>query len=131
VQVACGIAVREAGPGWTGDTPPGTLPAQLLDHATGYLMAAGTSLAVARQRARGGTPHVRLSLLGTAQWLLGLPVEAGPDPEEVDPAPYLQEIDAPDGRLTLATAPGTVAGRPLRWGPPAPSFGTAVAGWPA
>ena len=35
------------------------------------------------------------------------------------------------GRLTLATAPGTVAGRPLRWGPPAPSFGTAVAGWPA
>jgi hypothetical protein len=131
VQVACGIAVREAGPGWSGDTPPGTLPAQLLDHATGYLMAAGTSLAVAQQRGRGGTPHVRFSLLGTAQWLLGLPAETGPDPEEVDPAPHLQEIDAPDGRLTLAAPPGAVEGRPLRWGPPPPSFGTAVAAWPS
>ncbi|MGE3287163.1 MAG: CoA transferase [Pseudonocardia sp.] len=131
VQVACGIAVREAGPGWTGETPPGALPAQLLDHATGYLIAAGTLRAVADQRERGGTPHVRLSLLGTAQWLLGLPPETGPDPGEVDPDPYLQEIDAPDGRLTLAIPPGSVGGHPLRWGPPPPSFGTAAAAWPS
>lgn len=129
VQVACGIAVREAGPGWTGDTPPGALPAQLLDHATGYLVAAAALRAVAEQRRRGGTPHARLSLLGTAQWLMGLPDEEGPVAGEVDPSPYLQDVDAPDGRLTLVAPPGTVDGRPLRWGPPAPSFGTAAPRW--
>lgn len=124
VQAACGIAVLEG----SADAP-GALPAQLLDHATGYLAAAGTLLAVAGQRATGGTPHVRLSLLGTAQWLLGLPRTATPDVEEVDPAPHLCDVDAPNGRLTLTIPPGVVGGRGLGWPPPAPSFGTAAPAW--
>lgn len=126
VQAACGIAVLEAGPGWTGDTAPGALPAQLLDHATGHLAAAGALLAVAHQRAAGGTPHVRLSLLGTARWLLDLPRTGIPEATEVDPAPYLQEVG---DRLTLAAPPGSVGGRALRWPPPAPDFGTAAPEW--
>ena len=62
---------------------------------------------------------MRLSLVGTAAWLQGLPRSAAVDVEEVDPAPYLVELDAPDGRLTLAAPPGTVDGRPLGWPDPA------------
>ena len=61
----------------------------MLDHATGYLAAAGALLAVAQQRREGGSPHVRLSLAGTAAWLQGLPRAAREDVPDVDPAPYL------------------------------------------
>jgi hypothetical protein len=120
VQAACGIAVEEG----SAETP-GALPAQVLDHATGYLGAAATLLALAAQRREGGTRHVRLSLVGTAAWLQGLPRSAVADVADVDPAPHLQEI----GDLTLAAPPGTVDGEPLRWSGPAPSFGTAEPRW--
>jgi CoA-transferase family III len=124
VQAACGIAVAE-GP----SDEPGVLPAQALDHATGYLAAAAALLGLDRQRREGGTHHYRLALAGTAAWLQ----DATPPPEvdavAVDPAPHLVEITAPDGVLTLAAPPGTVDGRPLTWPDPAPSFGTADARW--
>ncbi|HXV92510.1 MAG TPA: CoA transferase [Pseudonocardia sp.] len=125
VQAATGIAVVEGGP-----QGPGALPAQVLDHATGYLAAAGSLLALDRQRRVGGTPHVRLSLAGTAHWLMGLPRPAGGPVADVDPAPYLQDVATPDGRLTLTTPPGTVDGRALGWPPPAPAFGAAPPRWP-
>ena len=119
VQAACGIALAEG----SADAP-GALPAQLLDHATGYLAAAGALLALDRQRTLGGTHHVRLALAGTARWLQDLPRAAEPV-AEVDPAPHLVELDAPDGRLTLAAPPGSVDGVPLTWPAPAPAFGAA------
>ncbi|HYH29401.1 MAG TPA: CoA transferase [Pseudonocardia sp.] len=126
VQAACGIADTEGR-----DGVPGALPAQLLDHATGYLAAAGALLALAAQRRDGGSHHVRLALAGTAAWLQALP-RAAPEPvPDVDPAPYLVELDAPAGRLTLAAPPGTVDGRPLTWPGPPPAFGTAQPRWDA
>jgi CoA-transferase family III len=126
VQAACGIADAEAA-----DGVPGALPAQLLDHATGYLAAAGAFLALDAQRRSGGTHHVRLALAGTAAWLQSLPRIRPDDVPEIDPAPHLVGVDAPDGRLTLAAPPGTVDGRPLAWPAPAPSYGTAQPGWEA
>jgi len=120
VQAACGIAVDEG----TADTP-GALPAQVLDHATGYLAAAGALLAVERQRREGGSPHVRFSLAGTAAWLQSLPRAASDDLPDVDPAPYLVE----KGRCTLAAPPGTVDGAPLTWPDPAPDYGAATPEW--
>lgn len=126
VQAACGIAAEEGGP----QRRPGALPCQLLDHATGYLAAAAALLGLRRQRAVGGTPHTSLALVATAGWLQDLPrtAEAGPV-ADVDPAPYLVELAAPDGTLTLARPPGTVDGLPLDWPEPAPAYGAAVAGW--
>ncbi|WP_214366754.1 CoA transferase [Pseudonocardia sp. H11422] len=119
VQAATGIGVAEAG----GDRTrrPGALPAQVLDHATGHLGAAAALLALAGQRRTRGTPHVRLSLVVAAAWLLDQS-RADPTPKvtEVDPAPYLENLDAPDGRLTLTVPPGTVAGHGLRWPDPLP-----------
>jgi crotonobetainyl-CoA:carnitine CoA-transferase CaiB-like acyl-CoA transferase len=51
---------------------PKELPAQILDHATGYLMAFAAMMAKARQSREGGSWHVRLSLAQTGQWLWNL-----------------------------------------------------------
>lgn len=124
VQAACGIALAEGRP-----DAPGALPAQVLDHATGYLAAAGAMLALIRQRRDGGTHHVRFSLIGTAAWLQSLPRVPAVDPPDVDATPFLVELDAPDGRLTLAAPPGTVEGKALAWPDPAPAFGAAAPSW--
>lgn len=121
VQAACGIAVAEGEP----DTP-GALPAQVLDHATGYLAAAGALLAVDRQRRHGGTQHVRVALAGTAAWLQSAPAAPDHDQvEDVEPAPFLVD----KGRFTLAAPPGTVDGHPLHWPDPAPDYGAARPAW--
>ncbi|WNF26325.1 CoA transferase [Streptomyces sp. C11-1] len=65
VQVATGIAAVEGTP-----QEPGALPAQALDHGTGYLLAAGVLRSVTEQGREGGTRLLRASLAGTAQWLL-------------------------------------------------------------
>ncbi len=120
VQAACGIAVDEGKP-----DAPGALPAQVLDHATGYLAAAGALLAVERQRRNGGSHHVRLSLAGTAAWLQSLPRATPEEVPDVDPGPYLVE----KGRFTLVAPPGTVDGAPLAWPDPAPAYGAATPEW--
>jgi hypothetical protein len=119
VQAACGIAVDEGKP-----DAPGALPAQVLDHATGYLAAAAALLAVQRQRREGGTHHVRVALAGTAAWLQSQPRTAQ-DAVDVDAAPFLEE----KGRYTLAKPPGTVNGKPLTWPDPAPDYGAADPVW--
>ena len=64
VQCPTGIAFAEGI-----DGRPGVLPAQVLDHATGYLAAAAGLLALAGVQ-RGEAPRsVRLSLAQTADWL--------------------------------------------------------------
>jgi len=51
---------------------PKELPAQMLDHATGYMMAFGAMMAKARQSREGGSWHVRVSLAQTGRWLWNL-----------------------------------------------------------
>src|SRR6201999_4451851 len=51
---------------------PKELPAQILDHATGYLMAFGAMMAKARQSQEGGSWHVRVSLAQTGRWIWNL-----------------------------------------------------------
>ena len=51
---------------------PRALPMQILDFATGHLMAFAVAAAVARQQQEGGSWHVRLSLAQTGHWLRGL-----------------------------------------------------------
>ncbi|MFR9794982.1 CoA transferase [Streptomyces sp. MS06] len=64
VQVATGIAAIEGSA-----EQPGALPAQALDHGTGYLLAAGVLRALTEQTQAGGTRLVRLALARTAAWL--------------------------------------------------------------
>ncbi|WP_333738954.1 CoA transferase, partial [Streptomyces sp. IBSBF 2806] len=64
VQVATGIAVTEGSV-----ERPGALPAQALDHGTGYLLAAAVLRALTEQSYEGGSRFVRLALARTAAWL--------------------------------------------------------------
>src|SRR5262249_25345635 len=70
VQNANGLNVAEAEA--AGVPAPRELPAQALDHASGYLMAFGAMMALARKAREGGSWHVRVSLAQTGHWLAGL-----------------------------------------------------------
>ncbi|MGW0042059.1 CoA transferase [Rhodococcus sp. NPDC003348] len=76
VQAASGIALVEGG------ERPGALPVQALDHASGYLLAAGIVDAVALRVGDGLGRSVSVSLARTAHSLLGAPgrVEQPPAP---------------------------------------------------
>lgn len=64
VQAATGIAMEE------GSGAPGALPAQALDHAAGYLLAAGVTTAVRRRIDAGDSWLVEVSLARLAMELL-------------------------------------------------------------
>lgn len=55
-----------------GESQPRAMPVQILDYATGFLMAFALQAALLRQWREGGSWHVRLSLAQTGQWLRSL-----------------------------------------------------------
>ena len=65
VQVATGISAIEGAP-----ENPGALPAQALDHGTGYLLAGAVLRAVTEQAEQGYGIALRLALARTAAWLM-------------------------------------------------------------
>ncbi len=102
VQAATGIAAAYGTP-----EEPGALPAQALDHATGYLAAATVLAALVRQRDEGGGWYGELSLAQTARWLLTAPRDASPPGPAPDPGPCLQSLDSTDGSVTVVAPPGS------------------------
>src|SRR5712671_5699494 len=82
---------------------PKELPAQMLDHATGYMMAFGAMMAKARQSREGGSWHVRVSLAQTGRWLWNLGrVADGFKTEDLkgeSVAPYIEEMPSGFGPL--------------------------------
>jgi len=100
VQAATGIAVIEGSAG-----KPGALPAQALDHGTGYLLAAAIL--------RGGRgAYVEASLARTAQWLLENGAPAQPTLVEMDGDTYAQPPFGP----TAWPAPARLWGTdPPQW----------------
>jgi hypothetical protein len=122
VQIATGIGWR------TRDATgrPGALPCQLLDHATGYLAAAGALSALAARERTGATSHVEVSLARTARWLLETPPDPSP-PEPTETAPFLTPLGA---GWTGVSPPGELDGTPLTWPHLPPSYGTAPPTWP-
>jgi CoA-transferase family III len=126
VQAASGIALLERA---TGDDTPGTLPAQVLDHATGYLAAAAVLVALDRRARDGGSWHARVSLAQTAAWLLRQPRRAVPAVDELDVAPVLARLETGDHTVTVVTPPGRIDGRPLAWPSVSPRLGADVPWW--
>ncbi|HEY8356077.1 MAG TPA: CoA transferase [Ramlibacter sp.] len=68
VQAATGFNLAEAQAAGTPDQPR-ALPTQILDQATGYLIAFGAAAALRRQQLEGGSWHVQVSLAQTGHWL--------------------------------------------------------------
>ncbi|MFD6060658.1 MULTISPECIES: CoA transferase [Rhodococcus] len=82
VQAASGIATIEG----RGNTP-GALPAQALDHATGYLLAAGIVDALAAGHVDGRGRSVDVSLARTGTWLLTADGRSEDPPPAAVPGP--------------------------------------------
>ncbi|MER8154760.1 CoA transferase [Streptomyces sp. NPDC094472] len=136
VQAATGIAAVEAkaDADTDADGHPGVLPAQALDHGTGYLLAAGVLRGLTERQEVGGGGHLRLSLAGTASWLLHdiAPVPRGGGPA-YDPAPWLAEAASGLGMLRYACSPiaspdGSLDGS-LDWARPPGRLGVDAPRW--
>ncbi|MER5515122.1 CoA transferase [Streptomyces sp. NPDC002763] len=125
VQVATGIARTEGSA-----ERPGALPAQALDHGTGYLLAAGVLRALTEQSYDGGSRFVRLALARTARWLTA-EIEPGPEGGEPYEGPdtWLAETDSALGRLRYARPPVSFAGGPSDWARPPVPWGSDPATW--
>lgn len=156
VQVATGIAAAETEadsvPGDSEESrggamrsgTPGALPAQALDHGTGYLLAAAVLRALTEQSRTGGSHLATLALARTARWLMHDladdgephpgPGTPGPQPETpgagaYDPAHHLRETDSPLGRLRHALPPVSFDGAPATWRTPPGCCGTDAPVW--
>ncbi len=133
VQTASGFNWAEAGA--AGEARPRPLPAQALDHAAGYLMAAGAMAALARRITEGGSWHVRVSLAQTAHWLRSLGrldhgLDAA-DPRYEDIGPWLETTPSGFGSLTALRHAGQLSDTPPHWTMPAVPLGTHAAAWPS
>jgi crotonobetainyl-CoA:carnitine CoA-transferase CaiB-like acyl-CoA transferase len=131
VQNANGLNISEAEA--FGAAQPKPLPAQAIDHASGYLLAFGAMTALARRATEGGSWHVRVSLAQTGQWLRGLGRIDGikaHDPELADVADRIEESASGFGKLTAVRDSVVMSETPPRWERPAVPLGTHKPVWP-
>ncbi|WP_432045061.1 CoA transferase [Streptomyces asiaticus] len=128
VQAATGIAAIEAK--GDGDGRPGVLPAQALDHGTGYLLAGAVLRGLTERQDTGGGRHLRLSLAGTASWLIhGIAPDTVGDGPAHDPAPWLAETASELGMLHHARSPVVSPDGPLDWARPPGRLGADAPRW--
>src|ERR1700710_1793508 len=112
---------------------PKELPAQMLDHATGYLMALGAIMAKARQSREGGSWHVRVSLAQTGRWLWNLGrVADGFKTEDLKGetvTPLIEELASGFGPLRSVRHSAMLSKTPAAWVRPAMPLGSHPAEW--
>jgi crotonobetainyl-CoA:carnitine CoA-transferase CaiB-like acyl-CoA transferase len=133
VQTAMGFNHAEAQA--AGIDRPKPLPMQELDHASGYFLAFGAMMALARRRTEGGSWHVRVSLAQTGRWLRGLGrLEHGlacPDPSFEDVRDLLDEADSGFGRLIVVRPAAQLSETAAHWSRPSMPLGSHPPAWPS
>jgi crotonobetainyl-CoA:carnitine CoA-transferase CaiB-like acyl-CoA transferase len=131
VQTASGLNDAEAQA--FSSNEPKALPAQELDHATGYLLAFAAMSALARRAQQGGSWHVRCSLAQTGYWLRHLGRIDGvkcTDPRSADVRDLLEETPSGFGQVTAVRHAATMSETPPRWVRPSVPLGTHAPAWP-
>jgi hypothetical protein len=139
VQNISGITTRQ-GELFPGAEPgaPQFYPVSAIDYLTGYLMAFGAMVALARRAREGGSWLVRISLAQTGRWLVGL----GEVPEaglkdvasefpQADIDRWSIESDAPAGRLRHLGPTVHLSETPPHWARPSVPLGHNEPVWPA
>jgi len=138
VQNVSGITTRQ-GELFPGAEPgPQFYPVSAIDYLTGYLMAFGAMVALARRAREGGSWLVRISLAQTGRWL----VNCSEVPEaslknvakefsEAEIDRWSIESDAPAGRLRHLGPTVRLSETPPRWARPSVPLGHNEPVWPA
>jgi crotonobetainyl-CoA:carnitine CoA-transferase CaiB-like acyl-CoA transferase len=129
VQTAMGFNHAEGEA--AGDGKPRPLPMQILDEATGYLIAMGAAAALWRQQQEGGSWHVQVSLAQTGHWLRSLGrVDAGPTIARPDREPYLESSASGFGELRGLRHSAQLSRTPAVWRRPSMPPGSHPPVWP-
>ncbi|MFO1197636.1 MAG: CoA transferase [Burkholderiaceae bacterium] len=130
VQTATGFNHAEGLADGTGK--PRALPMQILDYATGFLIAFGAQLALMRQAREGGSWHVRVSLARTGRWLRTLGrVADGFSAARPDFDARMQRFECGWGELRALPHAAMFSATPARWRRPSMPPGTHAPRWPA
>jgi crotonobetainyl-CoA:carnitine CoA-transferase CaiB-like acyl-CoA transferase len=138
VQTVSGITTRqgELFPG--ASLGPQFYPVSAIDYLTGYLMAFGAMVALARRAREGGSWLVRISLAQTGRWLVGqgeVPETALNDiPKEFSPTEidsWSIDSDTPVGRLRHLAPTVRLSETPPHWARPSVPLGYNQPVWPA
>jgi crotonobetainyl-CoA:carnitine CoA-transferase CaiB-like acyl-CoA transferase len=138
VQTVSGITSRQ-GELFPGAAPgPQFYPVSAIDYLTGYLMAFGALVALARRVREGGSWLVRISLAQTGRWLVGRGQVPEPElkdvPKEFTPAElerWSMTSDTPAGRLHHLGPVVRLSETPPRWARPSVPLGYHEPVWPA
>ncbi|VTU24823.1 CoA transferase [Variovorax sp. RA8] len=129
VQTAMGFNHAEGEA--AGEGKPRPLPMQILDEATGYLIAMGAAAALWRQQREGGSWHVQVSLAQTGQWLRGLGrIPGGFEMPRPKIEPWLESAASGFGELRSMRLSARLARTPLAWRWPSMPPGSHPARWP-
>ncbi|MEJ5991929.1 CoA transferase [Ramlibacter sp. PS3R-8] len=129
VQTAMGFNLAEAQAAGTPDRPK-PLPMQILDEATGYLIAFGAAAALVRQQREGGSWHVQVSLARTGHWLRQLGrVENGLAAHRPSLDPYLESEPSGFGVLRGVRHSAKLSRTPAAWVLPSTPPGSSPPRW--
>ena len=138
VQAVSGMTLRQ-GELFPGKEPgPQFYPLSAIDYCTGYLMAFGTMVALARRATEGGSWLVRISLAQVGKWLVdlgelpatslkGIPAEF--DKEELER--WSTTSQTPSGPLRHLAPVAQLSKTPGYWARPSVPLGHHKPVWPA
>lgn len=125
VQTVSGMAYA------SGDaSKPRLMPCSAIDYVSGYLMAYGAMLALARRAREGGSWLVRVSLARTGKWIVdrGAVDASGALAEE--PADLTMVTQSPAGLITHLKPVVQLSETPARWARPPVPLGHHRPEWP-
>lgn len=127
VQTAMGFNVAEG----QSDGRPRPLPTQILDQASGHLIAMAAAAAVWRQQREGGSWLAQLSLAQTGQWLRGLgrvaqELDAG---VPADLSPWQESAASGFGQLCAIRHGARLSRTPAGWDRPSMPPGSHAPVW--
>jgi crotonobetainyl-CoA:carnitine CoA-transferase CaiB-like acyl-CoA transferase len=129
VQTATGFNDAEGKA--AGDGKPRVLPMQILDEATGYLMAFGAAAALWRQQREGGSWHVQVSLAQTGRWLRSLGrVADGLAIAKPSSTRYVETSKSGFGELAALRHSAQLSRTPAAYARPSVPPGTDAPVWP-
>src|SRR6184192_4161359 len=138
VQTVSGITARQ-GQLFPGAEPgPQFYPVSAIDYLTGYLMAFGAMVALARRAREGGSWLVRISLAQTGRWLVSRGQVPETELKDVLKEFIAEELerwsitsDTPVGRLRHLGPVLRLSKTPPRWARPSVPLGHNEPVWPA
>jgi crotonobetainyl-CoA:carnitine CoA-transferase CaiB-like acyl-CoA transferase len=138
IQTVSGITSRQ-GELFPGKEPgPQFYPVSAIDYITGYLMAFGAMVALARRAREGGSWLVRISLAQTGRWLVGRGEVPEPELQDVPKEFTADELerwsmasDTPVGRLHHLGPVVRLSETAPRWDRPSVPLGYHEPAWPA